>query len=80
VAGAKAQFKGKGPINGAGDYGFLLPAIDGQLSGGRATDAFHIKIWDRGTGTLVYDNQLGTDEFGAAVTAIGGGSIVIHKG
>ena len=35
VAGAKAQYKGVGKINGAGNYGFLLTAIDGQVGGGR---------------------------------------------
>jgi hypothetical protein len=34
VAGARAQFKGSGRINNAGDYGFLLTAIDGQRPGG----------------------------------------------
>jgi len=80
VAGSRAQFKGYGTVNGAGDFGFLLTAIDGHLNGGGGTDAFRIKIWDRATGTVVYDNQLGADEFGDVATAIGGGSIVIHKG
>jgi len=34
VAGARAQFKGLGTINGTGNYGFMLTAIDGQISGG----------------------------------------------
>jgi len=80
VAGARAQFKGAGTVNGGGDYGFLLTAIDGQLNGGGGADRFRIKIWDRETGTIVYDNQLGADEYGDAATAIGGGSIVIRKG
>jgi len=80
VAGAKAQFKGTGTINGGGDYGFLLTAIDGQLQGGGGTDRFRIKIWDRASGLVVYDNQLGADDYGDAATAIDGGSIVIHKG
>ena len=80
VAGAKAQFKGTGTINGGGDYGFLLTAIDGQLQGGGGTDRFRIKIWDRASGLVVYDNQLGADDYGDAATAIDGGSIVIHNG
>ena len=29
IAGAKAQYKGTGTINGSGNYGFLLTATDG---------------------------------------------------
>jgi len=34
VVGARAQFKGSGTTNGAGDYGFMLTAIGGQVNGG----------------------------------------------
>ncbi len=84
VAGARAQFKGTGTVNGTGNYGFLLTAIDGQLNGGGGTDKFRIKIWDKNNGdAIVYDNQVGpgVDPSDGAdpVTALGGGSIVIHK-
>jgi hypothetical protein len=64
-AGANAQFKGTGTINGTGDYDFMLWAGDGS------PDTFRIKIWDAATEVLVYDN--GTNQ------PIGGGSIVVHK-
>ena len=81
VAGAKAQYKGTGSVNGESGYGFLLTATDGQLSGGGGTDKFRIKIWNVTSGTVVYDNVLGAgdDLDNAAPQAIGGGSIVIHK-
>ena len=78
VAGARAQYKGTGRINGAGAYGFLLTCIDGALPGGGGTDKFRIKIWDKGTGVVVYDNQIGTSDDAAPTTVLGGGSIVIH--
>jgi len=79
IAGARAQYKGSGTINGAGDYGFMLTAIDGQINGGGGTDKFRIKIWDRTTDTVIYDNQVGeTDDYANPTTAIAGGSIVIH--
>ena len=80
VAGGRAQFKGRGTVNGEGDYGFLLTATDGDANGGRGTDRFRIKIWDRVSAAIVYDNVAGAvDGFDSAVTqAIGGGSIVIH--
>jgi len=78
VAGARGQYKGSGTINGSGDYGFLLTAIDGQLTGGGGIDKFRIKIWDKGTNTIVYDNQMGALDDSPAATSISGGSIVIH--
>ena len=79
VSGARAQFKGAGTINGSGNYGFLLSAIDGQVSGGGGTDKFRIKIWDKNNSdAVVYDNQIDAADDAAPTTAIGGGSIVIH--
>ncbi len=68
-AGAKAQYKGTGTIN----YGFMLTAIDGM------PDKFRIKIWDKATGIVIYDNMVGAADDVNPTTAIGGGSIVIHK-
>jgi hypothetical protein len=73
IAGMKAQYKGIGTINGTGEYKFMLTAIDGSL------DKFRIKIWDKATGNIVYDNQLGAADDANPTTAIQGGSIVIHK-
>ncbi len=79
---ARAQFKGEGTINGAGRFGFLLTAIDGEVKGQTAPDRFRIKIWrvlpDGSAGEIVYDNQMGAPDAGDATTALGGGSIVIH--
>ena len=79
VAGAQAKFKGDGIINGSGDYGFMLTAVDGQVNGGGDVDKFRIKIWDKSTDAVVYDNQMGADDDGADATELGGGSIVIHS-
>ena len=57
IAGARAQFKGRGTIN-AGDYGFMLTAIDGQAIGGGGQDKFRIKIYDRITNVILYDTSL----------------------
>jgi len=83
VAGSKAQYKGVGTVNGAGSYGFLLTAWDGQGNGNNATepDRFRIKIWEIGGG-VVYDNNVNgaSDDIDTAdPQAIAGGSIVVHK-
>jgi hypothetical protein len=79
IAGARAQYKGVGTINGSGSYGFLLTAVDGQESGGGGIDQFRLKIWDQGTGSTIYDNQPGVADDAANATQLSGGSIVIHK-
>ncbi|MBN1453626.1 MAG: VCBS repeat-containing protein [Anaerolineales bacterium] len=73
IAGSKAKYKGTGTINGTGEYKFMLSAIDGT------PDMFRIKIWDKATEVVVYDNQIGVADDADPVTAIGGGSIVVHK-
>lgn len=78
VAGARAQYKGGGTVNGEGDYGFPLTAIDGQMSGGGGTDRFRLKVWDKTSGGIVYDNQIGANDSADPSTALSGGSIVSH--
>ena len=75
VAGSKAQFRGTGSVNGRTGYGFLATMIDGDR------DAARIKIWDRASGRVVYDNQAGApDDLDAAnPPPIDSGSIVVHK-
>jgi hypothetical protein len=83
VAGARAQYKGVGAVNGGGRYGFILTAVDGQINGGGNTDKFRIKIWEKNVdgsdGRIVYDNQTGATDTSDPSTFIGGGSIVIHS-
>jgi hypothetical protein len=79
VAGAKAKFKGTGTINSVGNYGFMLSAIDAELTPSTDVDLFRIKIWDKDNGdAIVYDNQMDATDDADPTTAIGGGSIVIH--
>jgi hypothetical protein len=84
VSGARAQYKGVGLYNGQDGYKFLLTAVDGGLIAKGMPDRFRIKIWhtDSDKNDVVdYDNQtdsstVGTNNEG---TAIGGGSIQVHK-
>jgi len=80
VAGPKAMYKGTGTINGAGNYGFMLTAVDAELTPSTEdVDLFRIKIWDKETDIVVYDNMIDADDDADPTTAIGDGSIVIHK-
>ena len=78
VSGPMAQYKGSGTINNAGDYGFLLTAVDGEINGGGGTDKFRIKVYNKATSAVLYDNMLGSADGAAPTTVLGGGSIVIH--
>ena len=80
IDGAHAKYQGSGTINGDGNYGFMVTAIDGKVTGGGGIDKFRIKIWDKTTALVVYDNQLGDADDGIATDAIEAGSIVIHQG
>lgn len=82
IAGAKAMYKGTGTINGMGEYKFMLSAIDADINENDSfgVDRFRIKIWDKSTGTVIYDNQIGDVDDAEPATEIAGGQIVIHKG
>lgn len=60
-----AQFSGVGTVNGAGNYGFTIWALDNSND----PDTFRIKIWDIDSGDEIYDN--GADQ------PLGGGNILI---
>lgn len=69
-----------GTINGEGNYGFMLSAIDEELTLSTDDDLFRIKIWDKDNDdVIVYDNQMDALEDAEPTTIIGGGNIVIHK-
>ena len=51
----------------------MLTAMDGSL------DKFPIKILDKATGEVIYDNQLGAGDDATPTTISQGGSIVIYK-
>lgn len=81
VAGPQANYKGSGTINGVGNYGFLLTAVDGAIRKD-GIDKFRIKIWNKdieSNNNLVYDNNNLMQDGEEPSTVVSGGSIVIHK-
>jgi hypothetical protein len=77
IAGAKAQYKGVGMVNGMSGYGFMLTAVDGQLKGGGGADKLRIKIWEIASGITVYDNQPGAPDDATPTSIVSGGAVVI---
>src|SRR4029078_4859898 len=77
---ARAQFAGFGKINGVSGYNFIVTVIDGSLPGGDGVDKFRIKIWEKTTGTIVYDSQAGASDAADPTTPIkSGGDINISN-
>ncbi len=66
-------------INGEGNYGFMISAIDEAITPSTDVDRFRIKIWDKNSDQIVYDNMMGAAEDADPATAIQGGNIVIHN-
>jgi hypothetical protein len=52
------------------------------VTGGGGIDKFRIKIWNRATGEIIYDNVRGVSDDVAFANpqALGDGSITIHTG
>ncbi|MBI4319943.1 MAG: DUF4114 domain-containing protein [Chloroflexi bacterium] len=69
--------RGSGTINGAGDYLFFLIGYDSG-AGGTGKDKLRMKISDKSSGNVVYDNQMGTP-LGVVTADIINGSITIHQ-
>ncbi|HVK09010.1 MAG TPA: PKD domain-containing protein, partial [Gemmataceae bacterium] len=80
VSGARARLQGSGEIDGVGGYGFFVSAIDGEAPGGGGVDRFRIRIWNKSTGAIVYDNQPGAPDSADPVTPVGGGNVRISGG
>ena len=84
VSGARAQYKGRGTINGTGNFRFLLTAVDRDRLGGSAQDRFRMKIWyydsAQQNDVTVYDNQMDTSLAGGydEGSEVSRGSIMIH--
>jgi PKD repeat protein len=82
IAGGKAHYRGEGTVNGVGSYGFQVTALDGGFIGVgwerlTANDKIRVRISDKGTGAVVYDNQPGAPEMSDPTSPLSAGGIVI---
>jgi VCBS repeat-containing protein len=74
TGGQKAWYQGSGTINGSGDYRFQVTLIDKG-----STDYMRIKIWNKTSGAIIYDNQPLAADGSDPVALTQGGNLVIHK-
>jgi hypothetical protein len=71
IDGAKAQFKGSGKITGdQSGYAFIMTVIDGDLDG-TGIDKIRMKIYNKTTGKIIYDNQPGASDAANPVAVVG---------
>jgi membrane-bound inhibitor of C-type lysozyme len=80
VNGATAQFKGTGKITGGqSGIGFIMTVSDGALDGSNV-DKIRMKVYNRSTGVVIYDNQPGTNDAVLPATAVGTNSVIVIQG
>jgi hypothetical protein len=77
ISGAKATFQGSGTIDKQGNYWFLISCIDGKLAG--TDDKIRMKIYNKATNAVIYDNQPGAGINDAPTMKTEEGNIAIHK-
>ncbi|MEO7265962.1 MAG: T9SS type A sorting domain-containing protein [Ferruginibacter sp.] len=80
VSGARAQFRGTGKIiGGQSGIGFIMTVMDGDLDGS-GIDKIRLKIYNRNTGEVFYDNQFGASDADNPSTAVGDNSAIFIQG
>lgn len=80
VSGYKAQFKGTGKITGGqSGIAFIMTVIDGALDG-TGVDKVRMKIYNRNTNAVIYDNQPGASDAADPKTPVGINSEIFIQG
>jgi hypothetical protein len=63
-------------IGDAASYDFILTMIDGDPEGGNGMDKIRMKIYNKNTGVIIYDNQMGASDATDPAIAAGIGSTI----
>jgi hypothetical protein len=79
ITGGTARLAGTGKINGAGDYAFEVTFTDGSRGKGSGGDFARIRITDRATGAVIYDNGLGLPPTAPPPSLMTSGNLKIHS-
>jgi hypothetical protein len=83
--GYKAQFKGAGKISNQlgtiqSGINFIMTVIDGNAPNGGGIDKIHMKIYNKNTGQVYYDNQPNvSSDWDNPVTAIDGNIAIVNN-
>jgi hypothetical protein len=77
----KAQFRGSGRITGGqSGIAFIMTVIDGDINGGGGVDKIRMKVFNKNTGEVYYDNQPGAGDADAPLWAVNTGSTIVIGG
>jgi len=80
INGGWAQFRGTGKIiGGQSGIGFIMTVKDGAIDGS-GIDKIRMKIYNRNTGYVYYDNQQGAGDNTEPATAVGTNSSIVIQG
>ncbi|MEO5946404.1 MAG: DUF4394 domain-containing protein [Chitinophagaceae bacterium] len=80
ISNSMAQFKGTGKIiGGQSGIGFTMTVVDGDIDG-TGVDKIRMKIYNRNTGEIIYDNQQGASDAALPIQPVGENSIVVISG
>jgi hypothetical protein len=83
ITGSRARVRGTGTLateSGPRDCSFLLSVNDGKRRGGGGGHKFRLKIWERGTNRIVYDNQWSSQsDADLPAQPLSGGTVVIQE-
>lgn len=80
ISGARAQFKGTGKIiGGQSGVNFITTIIDGDLDG-TGIDKIRMKIYNKNTGQVYYDNEAGNSDAANPATSVGLNSTIVIGG
>src|SRR6185503_15812230 len=80
ISSSMAQFKGTGKIiGGQSGIGFIMTVVDGQLDG-TGIDKIRMKIYNKNTGTIIYDNQPGASDAALPTLSVGNNSSIVISG
>jgi hypothetical protein len=75
ITGDSARLAGSGRVNGQGDYAFELFVVDNGQGKHASADLFRIRIVDKATGQVVYDNGLAAPI--ASLTPVKSGTVKV---
>ena len=80
INNSMSQFKGTGKIiGGQSGINFIMTVIDGQLDG-TGVDKVRMKVFNKNTGRIYYDNMPGASDAALPVQAVGTNSTVVIQG
>ena len=80
ISNSMAQFKGTGKIiGGQSGVGFTMTVVDGELDGTKV-DKIRMKIYNRNTGEIYYDNQPGASDAALPEQPVGANSSIVVSG